>query len=192
MTRNVLGDFDASNIDAPSQSGYSCVIESDDAKSNFTINYIANNRKIVITAIWNNCPSADLKPATFSVKYGEGEHVYSETFNASAPGDQLTYIKLPDGVLVADTLDVDPVSGFGIEVVQNDSDGYYVKFTYDGKGTINVSVNWVDFDDRWENRPKDIDIYFSKKQLMEQSRSAIPFLLIKIGRTAPFRTDIYL
>ncbi len=163
VTRNVLGDFDASNIDAPSRSGYSCVIESDDAKSNFTINYIANNRKIVITAIWNNCPSADLKPATFSVKYGEGEHVYSETFNASAPGDQLTCIKLPDGVLVADTLDVDPVSGFGIEVVQDDRDGYFVKFTYDGKGTINVSVNWVDFDDQWRDRPKDIDIYFSKK-----------------------------
>ncbi len=157
-TLSVKEDFDASNIEAPSVNGYTCVIVPDEAGENFTINYIANNRKIKVITSWNDKGFESRVPKTYSVNYGTENNVWKATFSSD---DLLeNYIELPDGVLVEDTLTVDAVPYFST-TVRKTFNGYYIEHLLEGEGTINVSVVWNDLDDYWGDRPDAVWAKFS-------------------------------
>lgn len=160
IKRSVQKDFDCSNIEVAALDGYSTVVESDNAKENFTVNYIANNRTIDITTSWQNINGhGDRIPERCSFTYGAVEHCISASFDTYDEKGEKKTISLPDGELIEDTFSVDPIPYFESVVTRMDW-GYDVEYTYSGEGAISISVKWIDYDDRWNERPDQIGLTF--------------------------------
>ena len=160
IKRSVQKDFDCSNIEVAALDGYSTVVESDNAKENFTVNYIANNRTIDITTSWQNINGhGDRIPERCSFTYGAVEHCISASFDTYDEKGEKKTISLPDGELIEDTFSVDPIPYFESVVTRMDW-GYDVEYTYSGEGAISISVKWIDYDDRWNERPDQIGLNF--------------------------------
>lgn len=160
IKQSVQKDFDCSNIEVAALDGYSTVVESDNAKENFTVNYIANNRTIDITTSWQNINGhGDRIPERCSFTYGAVEHCISASFDTYDEKGEKKTISLPDGELIEDTFSVDPIPYFESVVTRMDW-GYDVEYTYSGEGAISISVKWIDYDDRWNERPDQIGLAF--------------------------------
>ena len=160
IKRSVQKDFDCSNIEVAALDGYSTVVESDNAKENFTVNYIANNRTIDITTSWQNINGhGDRIPERCSFTYGAVEHCISASFDTYDEKGEKKTISLPDGELIEDTFSVDPIPYFESVITRMDW-GYDVEYTYSGEGAISISVKWIDYDDRWNERPDQIGLTF--------------------------------
>ena len=160
IKRSVQKDFDCSNIEVAALDGYSTIVESDNAKENFTVNYIANNRTIDITTSWQNINGhGDRIPERCSFTYGAVEHCISASFDTYDEKGEKKTISLPDGELIEDTFSVDPIPCFESVVTRMDW-GYDVEYTYSGEGAISISVKWIDYDDRWNERPDQIGLTF--------------------------------